>query len=179
MAEIKGLFIKEHIKRLQKIKGKDIINELEKKVGQSLNVTYLDYYPAKLEENVILKSLEILNQSTKYGDKDFTAGIYHFETFIHTFYAENLVKLIHKDVLTGLKLSKAVFGTIFKGGVEVEIIDKGNNSAVINLISSNYQLNHFKGFYTAIINFIGFNADIVAKQISPDNYEYTITWFPK
>lgn len=173
---IKGVFVNSHVKVLEKIKGKESIKALEKKLGRKANFKYLDDVPVSQEVKIIdftLKELQKPSEGKK--DMDFESGRLHFKNFVSTPYGRMLMSVLEKDIKKMLLSAPKFIKHIFKN-VSVKSKEIDQKRVKIWFENSGYPLNHMRGvLYEWLVQW-GYNGEVKARKISPNILEYIVKW---
>lgn len=171
---IKGIFVKSHIKAVQRKKGKAAVKELERRVGHPINYRNTDEVPISEEITIIEQALQLVSDTSILKERiAFEAGRFHFRNFATTPLARLVIHSFRDPKL--LLKAKYIAEHVFRG-VIFFADERGPRKVKVVMEGGQYPLDHFKGFFSAWIEYCGFKPKIAATRYEPDRYEYNIEW---
>ena len=175
MATVKGAFIKAHVKRVEKEKGKEGVETLEKLYGKSLNFNNLRDYDTQDEEKLIKACLKMMEKDKPGKDPDVLAGRFHFETFAETLLGKTSLKLAINSPQEVFKVSQSVFPIVLKGA-DIEFIEEDKKTIKLIIKNAGYAPRHFEGFFKAVLDHKNIPHAIVTRVNTSNEYEYLVTF---
>jgi uncharacterized protein (TIGR02265 family) len=175
---IKGIFVKSHIKSMEKKRGPEGVKLLEERFGKSIAFKNSDNVPVSDEIRIIEICLDLTSDTPVPPEKlAFEAGRLHFRNFSTTPLGKMLAVVLHdpdKIFINSGPVAEHVFE-----GITFSSQANGKDSVVITIRGGHYPLAHFQGLYYEWIISLGYEADVQAKQVDPTTYEYTLHWKKK
>ncbi len=173
---IKGIFVNSHVKTVREQKGKEGVLELEKRFGKSLRFRNGENVFVSDEVTLIEHALDILtNNDLPAEERAFEAGRLHFRNFATTPLARIIFSQFRKNLKLLLMQTKHIAGHVFQG-VRFSSVEIGPTTVKIIMENNDYPLEHFKGLFFEWISFAGYEGNVIARQLSPDKYEYLVVW---
>ncbi len=175
---IKDMFVKSHIRALERDLGQAGITELERRFGRPILYGNGDDVPiadevALLEHIVEMQSSEPLT----HDEIELEAGRLHFRNFSAT----PLWKIIepmfgwnHKRILMA---STRISGYVFQD-VQFSSEEMGESAVRIAMYNNDYPLAHFQGFLEEVLGHWRLDGRVDARIESIGCYVYTISWEP-
>jgi len=173
---IKGVFVRSHVKAVERVLGKHGVQELERRLGHSVdysnaaNVSVADEV-AMLENIVDMFAEKPLSKR----ERSLEAGRLHFRDFRSTPLWNILKPIFGLSPKFLLMRSHAIAGFVFRN-VEFISEDKGERCVKITMFNNDYPLEHFQGFFEEWLTSFGLKAKVDAAAHTRGRYEYTISW---
>lgn len=172
---IKGVFLKSHIKGIQKEKGDEGVRLLAEKYGKPLDFNNSDNVPIRDEVRLLECAVEILNQDPLPKEKiSYEAGRLHFRNFLTTPIARILFPFFKGQFKVMMLQAKSIAGHIFEG-VDFVSSELGEKSVKICLKNNDYPIEHFQGLLQEWMHYSGLEGTVEAVK-TDDAYEYTMRW---
>jgi uncharacterized protein (TIGR02265 family) len=173
---IKGFFVGSHIKAVKKQKGKQGLKELEKEYGKPLTFGRFSNIPVVDEVRLIDCALKIiLGLSVPKEDWHRTAGNFHFQNFIRTFYGRAILSVFRKQLKPILMNSRGITRLVFKN-MPFSSKNLGQNRIQVTIENNYYPLEHFTGFFEGWLSYANFVGIVRAEDLGSRAHAYTITW---
>jgi uncharacterized protein (TIGR02265 family) len=173
---IKGIFVKSHIRALERERGSDGVIELQKRFGKPINYSNSDDVPVA-DEVLILEHIVDITSPVQLAreERELEAGRLHFRNFSTT----PLWTLTEQIFGTKLKFllmqSSKIAGYVFQD-VHFASEDLGERSVRITMFNNDYPIEHFQGFFEQWLQSAGHKGKIAATAHTRGRYEYTISW---
>jgi len=174
---IKGIFVNSHIAIVRKKKGDEGLRKLEKLFGKFPKYTNYQDIPVSEEVKLLECALQVVSDKPVPKDEiSFEAGRLHFNDFTMTPLAKILFKAFHDPEM--LLRMGYIAEHVFVG---IKFTPKRMAPNKISAIMHGgiYPLDHFKGFFHAWIEYLGYQAFVEADKLGPETYQYSITWTKK
>jgi uncharacterized protein (TIGR02265 family) len=173
---IKGIFVKSHIRALERERGAEGISELHKRVGRPLNYMNADDVPIA-DEVAILGHIVDMTTSRHLAphERELEAGRLHFRNFATTplwaitdsIYGGNQKKiLMHSQYIAGYVFQDVTFVSE----------DTGPTSVKITMYNNDYPLEHFQGFFEEWLLAARLIGTVQAAAHGRGRFEYAISW---
>ncbi len=173
---IKGIFINSHIKAVEKKRGKEGVQDLERRYGKPMKFRNSEDVPVMEEVKIIECALEVISDTPiPPEDLAFQAGRLHFTNFTTTPLARIVFTLFRKDFKLTMLRAQHIAGHVFRG-VNFATEDLGTNAIRIVMDNNNYPLDHFRGLFYEWVHFAGLKGTVEATEVKPGRFEYTIRW---
>lgn len=174
---IRGIFVNSHIAAFRNTKGEDGIKELEKRLGRKLKIGNLEYFPVADESRLLDIAVDILNEGKISQDKiPYEAGRLHFKNWTTTPWAKLIFTVFRRNLKYMFMHASLIAERVFKGSIKFSSVDLGPKKIKLTLENSEYPLEHFRGFLNEWISYFGLKGEVIVKEQSPTQYEYTIKW---
>lgn len=173
---IKGIFVKSHIRALERERGHEGVEELHKRFGRPLNYSNADDVPIR-DEVAILRHIVDITSSRQLSaeERELEAGRLHFRNFATTplwTLTETLFGANQKRILMR---SQHIAGYVFQD-VTFLSEDAGQTSVRITMFNNDYPIEHFKGFFEEWLTIAGLKGSVRALAHGRGRYEYLISW---
>ena len=173
---IKGVFVKSHINALERVRGRDGLNELHRRFGRPINYGNYDTVPVADEIAILEIIVDIVSSHPLTpSERSLEAGRLHFRDFRETPLWNILKPLFDFSPKFLLMRSHTIAGYVFKN-VEFVSEDYGEHTVKITMFNNDYPLEHFKGFFEEWMASFGIPAQVDALSRTRGRYEYTISW---
>ncbi len=173
---IKGLFVKTHLKVLEKQQGSVGLQALEEKCGKPLRFSSWANIPISDEVEIINCILQMISNPEVPGSRlDYEAGRFHFENFLTTPLAKGVMARFGKNFNLMMLIVGKIAGRVFRG-VKVGSEILGENKVKIFMENWPYPLEHFEGFFEAWLSHLGLMGIARGAVLDDGNIEYVITW---
>jgi uncharacterized protein (TIGR02265 family) len=164
--QIKGIFVKSHIKALLREKGAEGLRLLELKYGKKFEIKNNDSIPLSEEIALVENVLEILRPGIYTAEeKSFEAGRLHFRNFSTTPLAKIIFPLYRKKFKLLMTHVANLAGHVFKG---VSFSSEDIGEKAVKVIMNNYYHSraHVEGLFYEWLLFSGLDG---AAQALEDN----------
>ena len=173
---IKGIFVNSHINSLNGEKGESAVRELEKRLGKKVDYKNSDDVLVSDEIKILEICLDILS-GEQISDKDraFEAGKLHFNNFTTTPLAKIIFSLFKSQFKLMMINSDKIAGHVFNN-VKFKSTDLSPTSVKVVMKNNDYPLDHFRGLFTAWMEYAGLSGIVHANEINEGDYEYTMSW---
>jgi len=173
---IKGIFVKSHIRTLEREYGSEAVRELERRVGHPIAYTNTEDVPVGDEVAILEAIVEIAaGKSLPQRERELEAGRLHFRNFATT----PLWTLTEQIFGTNPKFlfmqSSKIAGYVFQD-VEFTSEDLGPQTVRITMFNNDYPLEHFQGFFEEWLTQAGCVPHVEAAAHGRGRYEYTVSW---
>jgi len=173
---IKGIFVKAHIRGLERERGREGVLELHQRFGRPINYHNTDNVPIKDEVELLEHIVDILSpRQLSKTDREIEAGRLHFKNFATTPLWGIVDSLLGSNPRLLLLQAAKIAGYVFQ---DVQFIseDLGERSVRITMFNNDYPVEHFQGFFQAWLFASGLVGSVDAKADGRTRYEYTISW---
>lgn len=173
---IKGLFFNSHVKAVRAKVGGNGVKQLEESLGFALSHSNSDDIPVTEEAALIEASLPLLSDpQISQNLKDFEAGKLHFKNFMSTPFANIIFSVFKSQFKLLMMNAHNIAGHVFNG-MNFETKDVGKNSLHMIISNDYYPLDHFRGLFTAWMEYSGLQGTIHAREVSEHVHEYYFEW---
>jgi uncharacterized protein (TIGR02265 family) len=175
---IKGIFVTSHIKALEKQRGHEAVEELERRYGKPLRFRSSDNVPIA-EENLILSHIVDITSATdlKHEERAFEAGRVHMKNFSTTPMWLLLSPALQHSPKWIFLQSQHVAELVFEG---VKFSSREVSPTVVQIRmedhEGSYPIEHFQGFLAEMISASGLVGAVDSGVAKDGAYIYTITW---
>lgn len=173
---IKGIFVKSHIRALERERGQEGVQELHRRFGRPLNYMNADDVPIADEVAILGHIVDMTAlHPLPHHERELEAGRLHFRNFATTplwTITESLYGGNQKKILMH---SQHIAGYVFQD-VSFLSEDLGPSSVKITMFNNDYPLEHFQGFFEEWLKTAQLVGDIKATAEGRGRYEYTISW---
>src|SRR4051812_28014220 len=149
---IKGIFVRSHLRALERARGEDGLLELQKRFGKPLSYKNSDDVPIS-EEVRLLEYIIDLTSPTELSPRarEIEAGGLHFRNFATTPLWSPTTQIFGSNLKFLLMQSSKSAGYVFQG-VEFTSEDIGERTVRITMFNNDYPIEHFEGFFDAWLN---------------------------
>jgi uncharacterized protein (TIGR02265 family) len=171
---IKGIFVKSHIKGLEKEKGEEGVRLLGEKFGKPLDFKNSDSIPIRDEVRLLECAVEILNQDLPKEKIAYEAGRLHFKNFLTTPLAKILFPFFKGQFKLMMMQAQSIAGHVFEG-VEFTSSELGEKNVKVSIKNNDYPLEHFQGLLQEWMNYSDLKGTVEAVKVD-DAYEYVLRW---
>jgi uncharacterized protein (TIGR02265 family) len=173
---IKGIYVNSHVRAVQKKRGPEGLKTVEACFGRPLKFHNSENIPVRDEVKLLECSLSVMRERpVPESEKEYQAGRLHFDNFVDTPMAKIIFSVFRKNFKMLAMKAENIAGHVFEG-VKFTSTDLGPNSVKVVTENNDYPLAHFRGFFQCWIEFAGLEGQVNASEISPNVYEYLITW---
>ncbi len=173
---IRGVFVKSHLHALERVRGREGLNELHRRFGRPLNYSNGERVPVADEVAILEHIVDMLSpRPLSPRERSIEAGRLHFRDFRATPAWNFIQPLFHFSPKFVLMRSRAIAEYVFKGIVFVSE-DLGERMVKITIFNNDYPLEHFKGFFEEWLMSFGLHPQVEAVAHTRGRYEYTISW---
>ncbi len=173
---IKGVFVKSHIRAVERVRGREGLIELHRRFGRPFNYSNDSNVPVADEVAILEHIVDMLSPRALSGpERSLEAGRLHFRDFSSTRLWKILQPLFKLNPKFVLMQSHAIAGYVFKH-VEFASEDFGEHTVKITMFNNDYPLEHFKGFFEEWMYSFGLQASVEALERTRTRYEYVISW---
>lgn len=173
---IKGIFVKSHIRGLERERGGEAVRELERRIGHPVNYKNSDDVPIAEEVRILESIVDIeAGTSLKKEERELEAGRLHFRNFSTTPLWTILNSILGSNPKFLLMQSSRIAGYVFQD-VEFASEDMGEESVKITLFNNEYPIRHFQGFFQEWLHAFGLDGKVLATSLSHDRYECLLSW---
>ncbi|MBI5644835.1 DUF2378 family protein [Candidatus Kaiserbacteria bacterium] len=173
---IKGIFVKSHIRGLERERGAEGLRLLREKFGRPLNYGNGDDVPVADEVQILEHIVDILSGgSLSLHERHLAAGRLHFRNFSTTPLWKIVSFVFMGNTKRILMQSARISGYVFRN---VHFISESldERRVKITMFNNDYPLEHFQGFFQQWIAQADLNGDVEAAAHTRGRYEYTISW---
>ncbi len=173
---IKGIFVKSHIRALEREQGAEGLRELEKRFGKSIAYGNSDDVPIADEVQILEHIIDITSPTLlSREERELEAGRLHFRNFATTPLWAITEQIFGTKIKFLLMQSSKIAGYVFQD-VEFTSEDLGENAVRITMFNNDYPLEHFKGFFEQWLVSAGKQGRVEAAAHTRGRFEYTISW---
>lgn len=173
---IKGIFVKSHIRALERDYGHAGVVELQQRVGKPLAYSNTDDVPIKEEAEILEHIVDIMSQRRlEAREREREAGRLHFRNFATTPLWSLTEQVFGSRPKFLLMQSSKIAGYVFQD-VEFASEDLGGNHVKITMFNNDYPLAHFEGFFEEWLRQAGCVPQVKAAAHTRGRYEYDISW---
>ena len=176
---IKGMFVRSHIEAVRKVKGEKGVKELERRYGKPIKFGHVQYVPVREEVKIIELTLDVLNPTPVPAlVREFEAGRLHFRNFSTTPYGRIIFSALPRDFKLMMMNTRYIAQHVFRH-VKFTSIDLGPQVLKVIMENNDYPIDHFKGLFYEWMRFFDLKrANVDAREIASNVYEYTMVWQP-
>lgn len=171
---IKGIFVMSHVRALAREKGEDAVLKLVKRMGKRVRYKNTEDVPVREEVAIIEHVLDLLSsKAIPHGRREFEAGKLHFKNFSETPLGAMVLNMFSlKMALMRVPwIAKKVFrGVLFTSKA------MGTKSVRVTMENNDYNIEHFRGFFHAWVEYAGYRGQVEAVDLGGDTYTYTVSW---
>ena len=172
---IKGIFVRQHIQAIKKIKGDEGVKLLEQKFGRPLVFKNSDNVPIADEIKILESFTEILFPKNYTRDElQYVSGRLHFKNFTQSPIARILIYSFKMDFRKLILNSTSIFAHVFNN-VPFSAESLGKNSVKV-IISNGYAKDHFRGFFDEWFEYSGLEGTTLAQTENVDSNSYMLKW---
>lgn len=173
---IKGIFVKSHIRGLERERGAEALRELERRMGESLAYKNTDNVPISDEVRILEHIVDMLStEPLSQKEREIEAGRLHFRNFSTTPLWTLVDTLLGSNPKFILLQSAKIAGYVFQD-VEFTAEDLGERQVRITMFNNEYPIEHFAGFFEALLESFGFKPSVSARMRTEARYEYDVSW---
>jgi uncharacterized protein (TIGR02265 family) len=173
---IRGVFVKSHIRALEKERGDQGMEQLRKRFNKSIEFGNTDNVPVRFEVELLEKIVEVLaGHALPDQERELEAGRLHFRNFTTTPMWAVVTSMFGTDPKPLLMQSSTIAGRVFHG-VEFTSEDAGERSVKIVMRNNDYPIGHFQGFFEEWLKQSGVSGYVEAYKHTDNAYEYVIAW---
>jgi uncharacterized protein (TIGR02265 family) len=173
---IRGVFVKSHIRALEKERGPKAVDELRSRFMGSIEFSNTEQVPVRTEVALLEKIVEILaGHELPQKERELEAGKLHFRNFTTTPLWSIVTSMFGPNIKSLLMQSSTIAGRVFHG-VEFVSEDVAERSVRIMLRNNDYPIEHFQGFFEEWLKQSGVSGYVEAYRRSDSAYEYVIAW---
>jgi uncharacterized protein (TIGR02265 family) len=173
---IRGVFVKSHIRALEKERGAQGIEDLRRRFNKSIEFGNTDNVPVRYEIELLEKIVEVLaGHILPDKERELEAGRLHFRNFTTTPLWAIVSSMFGSDPKSLLMQSSTIAGRVFRG-VEFTSEDAGERTMRIVMRNNDYPMEHFQGFFDELLKQCGVSGYVEAYKHTDNAYEYVIAW---
>lgn len=173
---IKGVFVKSHIRGLERARGRSGLIELQRRFGRPVHYGNTDNVPVKDEVEILEHIVDMYSQTPLSRDERATeAGRLHFRDFKTTTLGSIISPFFGLSPKLVFMQCPAIGGYVFRN-VEFIAQDTGEHAVKIILFNNDYPLEHFKGFFEEWLSAFDLTGTVTARASGSTRYEYDIEW---
>lgn len=173
---IKGIFVKSHIRALERDYGHAAVMELTNLVGHSLDYSNTDDVPIKDEVQILEHIVDIMAQKPlEQKEREREAGRLHFRNFATTPLWGLTEQIFGSRPKFLLMQSSKIAGYVFQD-VEFTSEDLGEKHVRITMFNNDYPIEHFEGFFEEWLRQANCVPHVQTTAHTRGRYEYDISW---
>lgn len=173
---IKGIFVKSHIRALERDYGHPAVVDLTNRVGHSLEYKSTDDVPIKDEVRILEHIVDIIAPTPlSPKERELEAGRLHFRNFATTPLWSLTEQIFGSRPKFLLMQSSKIAGYVFQD-VEFTSEDLGPTHVKITMFNNDYPLEHFEGFFEEWLRQANCVPHVKAAAHTRGRYEYDISW---
>lgn len=173
---IKGIFVKSHVRALEREWGAAGVRELERRFGKPLVFVNTDDVPVSDEVSLLEHIVDMFtHDELSRGAREYEAGRLHFRNFVATPLWSVIETIFGLELKSLLMRSAKIAGYVFQD-VEFVSEDLGERSVRITMYNNDYPLEHFQGFFDEMLVSFEKRGSTAALQKGAQHFEYTISW---
>lgn len=173
---IKGIFVKSHIRALERDYGRDGVEELHRRFGRPLNYSNTDDVPIKDEVEILEHIVDISSpRPLSNRERELEAGRLHFRNFATTPLWSLTEQIFGSNPKFLLMQSSKIASYVFQDVVFTSE-DLGPTHVRITMFNNDYPIEHFQGFFEAWLLSSGCAPHVAAAAHTRGRYEYDISW---
>ncbi len=173
---IKGVFVKSHIRAVERVRGHEGVNELHRRFGRPLNYGNADNVPIADEVAILEHIVDMFaSHPLTPSERALEAGRLHFRDFRSTPLWNIIGPIFGLSPKFLLMRSGVIAGYVFKG-IEFITQDMGGNTVKITMFNNDYPIEHFKGFFEEWLSSFDLKPRVEAAAHTRGRYEYTMSW---
>jgi uncharacterized protein (TIGR02265 family) len=174
-ATIKGMFLNSHVRAVREALGPEGVRKLKACYGSRVDFRFLQEVPVDNEIRLISCTLMLLRPSVPQERREFEAGVLHFRNFSTTALGRLVLAASRRRIKTILLQSRYLAPRVFRG-IRVATKDLGPKHVRLVMYNNEYPLEHFRGFFTAWVDWSGNICKVEAEASSRNTQEFDITW---
>lgn len=173
---IKGVFVKSHLKALEKEYGISALEKLQQNFNRPIDFSDGEDVPVRTEVQLLETIVDTISKKKLTAkEREIEAGKLHFRNFATTPLWSVINSVFGQNFKLLLMQSPVIGGRVFNG-VRFSSEDIGNRSVKIVMENNDYPLEHFLGFFEAWLAAAGLNGYVEGYARSEHIYEYVISW---
>ena len=173
---IKGIFVKSHIRALERERGVEGVRELTERIGHPINYLNTDDVMISEEVQILEHIVDMLSaEPLTKEEREREAGRLHFRNFSTTPLWHIIDPLVGSNLKFVLLQSSRIAGYVFQG-VQFTSEDIGPKKVRITLFNNDYPINHFRGFFEEMLRYFELVGSVDAAGLTRGRFEYTISW---
>lgn len=173
---IRGVFVKSHLRALERKHGTEALEQLRGKYGALLDFGDDDDVPVRQEVQLLEAIVDITSpQKLPQKERELEAGRLHFRNFTTTPLWRVVTSVFGSNFKLLLMQSHVIAGRVFRG-VDFESQSVGERCVRIVMRNNDYPIEHFHGFFEEWIAQAGLSGYVEAYARAERVYEYVISW---
>lgn len=173
---IKGIFVKAHLRNLERERGAEGLRELHERFARPLNYKNTDDVPIRDEVQLLEHIVDMLSpRPLDQKERELEAGRLHFRNFATTPLWTLTEQIFGSRPKFVLMQSSKIAGYVFQD-VEFVSEDLGGNHVKLTLFNNDYPIEHFEGFFEEWLRTAGCTPHIKATAFTRGRYEYDLSW---
>ncbi len=173
---IRGIFLKSHIRAVERAKGKQGLDQLEACFGKSIAFKNSDNVPIRDEVALLECALRIMGDESIPPDRiAYEAGRLHFENFATTPLGKITLPFF-KHNYKMIMLNARYLGVHVFHGVKFASEELGPSAVYLVMSNADYPIEHFQGLLQAWMEYCELKGSVTAKKIEEHVHAYTIEW---
>ncbi len=173
---IKGIFVKSHIRALERERGEEGVRELERRMGHPINYSNTQDVPISDEVKILEHTVEIIaGEPVAQRERELEAGRLHFRNFSTTPLWNLTLQIFGTNPKFLLMQSSKIAGYVFQD-VEFTSEDLGDRAVKITMFNNDYPLEHFQGFFEEWLRAEDLKPHVEAAAQGRGRYEYVVRW---
>jgi len=173
---IKGIFVKSHLRALERERGEEGLRELHRRFGRPLNYTNADDVPIADEVQILEHIVDMLSPTKlSQSERELEAGRLHFRNFATTPLWAITDSIFGGDTKKILMRSQYIAGYVFQDVTFVSE-DLGPTTVRITMFNNDYPVEHFQGFFEEWLATAHVKGNVKAAAQGRGRYEYVISW---
>jgi uncharacterized protein (TIGR02265 family) len=173
---IKGVFMKSHIRAVERSKGIGGLKKLEQSFGKPIVYKNSDDVPIRDESKLIECAVQIMSDHPIQEERvAYEAGRLHFRNFAGTPLGRITLPFFKNNYKTILLRARYLGGHVFQG-IKFASEELGPKAVHVVMSNAEYPIDHFKGLFEAWMEYSGLEGSVASKPIDRKMYGYTIEW---
>jgi hypothetical protein len=170
--------VNSHIKAVRNLLGDEGVRELARRLGHPIDYGDTQDVLVRDEVRLIEYALDLTSPiPIDPEDRAFEAGRLHFQNFTTTPWAKMLFTLFPRNFTYMIKHAPLVAERVFKG-VQFRTRALNPRTLIITMENNDYPIDHFRGLFTAWLEYFGETGTIVGQDLGDRRYEYIIELEP-
>jgi len=170
---IKGIFLKNIVKRVREKKGPEGLKALEKKYGD-LKISAFGEYPLSRYVDLTNFASEIIYGSNG-PEAQYDFGKLSFDVYGESILGKTMFSLLGNDAKKVVMALGNILGTVTPG-LHVKTEDLGGNAVKVTMQSNPQHIRHYEGMFSRGLEYFGKEGHIESTVLGPNNYQYMISW---
>jgi len=170
---IKGVFLKNLVKVVEKQKGPEGRVQLEEKFGD-LNFSAFKDYSFECFGKIVASVCKVM-----YGENSpqaqFEIGKLMFEIYNKSVIGKTMFSLLGTNPKRAALGAGRAMNTV-TSGLDIEIADLGPKKVKLRIKNDSQHIRHYEGVWAASAEMLNLKAKITARELAPEDHEYIVEW---